>query len=98
MEGDQGTLILKDKQSKILLLLYKNLNKDWSIGSLSKESNTTYVHTCNFILDCERQNIVSSEKHGKSKIVKLTEKGTKIAESVDNIYSQLGSKLNQGSA
>ncbi len=88
MKGDQ-TLILKDKQSRILLLLLKDGQRDWSIDALSKESNTTYVHTCNFILECERQNLVVGEKHGKNKIVKLTEKGSKIAESISNIYNLL---------
>ncbi len=93
MEGDQNTLLLKDKQSRILLLL-KNEQKEWNVDALSKESNTTYVHTCNFILECERQDLVSREKHGKNKIVRLTEKGKKVVDSISNIYNVMGFETN----
>lgn len=77
--------LLKEKQAKILLLL-RDQSQGWYISSLAKSSGTTYVHTCNFLLACERLGIVASEKHGRSKSIKLTEKGAALAESVGAIY------------
>ena len=81
-----GAILLKNKQSKILLAL-RDQTQSWYISSLAKTSGTTYVHACNFINACESLGIVQSEKHGKIKVVKLTEKGAKIAESLSSIVS-----------
>ncbi len=89
------TLIFKGKQAKIILLL-KNINQNWYISKLAKESNTTYVHTCNFILNCEMIGIVESEKNGKMKRIKLTERGQAIANKIEEIYSLMS--LNQNTA
>ena|SRR5271154_5405475 len=77
-------LILKQKQTKILLVL-KDSTQDWYISTLAKATGTTYVHTCNFLSECERLGIVQSEKHGKLKIVVLTEKGTRLADLISAI-------------
>ena len=87
------TLLFKDKQTKILLLL-KNSDQNWYISKLAKESNTTYVHTCNFILNCEFAGIMKSEKNGKMKKVKLTEMGIVIAGKIEEIYSLMTNKQN----
>ena len=50
-------------------------------------SSTTYVHACNFLAECEHLGITESEKHGKIKIIKLTEKGQRLAEMIAGINS-----------
>ncbi|HIH49865.1 MAG: hypothetical protein ABSE71_00605 [Candidatus Micrarchaeaceae archaeon] len=77
-------IILKQKQVGILLAL-RDTSQSWYISSLAKATNTTYVHTCNFLAVCERLGITSSEKHGKLKLIKLTEKGLRLADMVINI-------------
>ncbi len=84
----QVSIIFKDKQAKIILSL-KNPGQSWYISSLAKASNTTYVHTCNFIALCENIGITTSEKHGKIKVIKLTEKGSQIAEMIAGIYNAI---------
>jgi predicted transcriptional regulator len=37
---------------------------------------------------------VSREKHGKNKIVRLTEKGKKVVDSISNIYNVMGFETN----
>lgn len=73
--------ILMDKHASIILAL-KDTTQQWYISSLAKASGTTYVHASTFLLKCEKLGIVISEKHGKSKIIKLTDSGAKIAEMV----------------
>lgn len=84
----KGLLLFKDKHLKILLAL-RDTSQSWHITSLAKASNTTYVHTCNFLVACEQLGITSSEKHGKIKLIKLTEKGIKLAETLANAYSMM---------
>ncbi|MGD0510234.1 MAG: hypothetical protein ABSA33_00170 [Candidatus Micrarchaeaceae archaeon] len=81
-----NNIILKQKQTKILLAL-KDTSQSWYISSLAKASGTTYVHACNFLVACEALGIVSSEKHGKMKMIMLTERGLKIAEMITSINS-----------
>lgn len=77
-------IILKQKQVGILLAL-RDTSQNWYISSLAKATNTTYVHTCNFLAVCERLGITLSEKHGKLKLIKLTEKGLHLADMVISI-------------
>jgi len=77
-------IILKQKQARILLAL-RDTNQNWYISSLAKASNTTYVHTCNFLVVCESMGITQSEKHGKLKLIKLTERGLRLADMITNI-------------
>ena len=81
-----SAIILKNKQSKILMAL-KDTSQNWYISTLAKAAGSTYVHACNFLKECETLGVVQSERHGKIKVVKLTEKGAKIVESLANIVN-----------
>jgi predicted transcriptional regulator len=82
----EGNLLFKVKHIKILLAL-RDTTQSWYITTLAKASNTTYVHTCNFVGACEHLGIIGSEKHGKIKMITLTEKGAKLADMLANAYS-----------
>ncbi|MDE1866057.1 MAG: hypothetical protein KGH94_05485 [Candidatus Micrarchaeota archaeon] len=86
----EANIILKGKQSGILLALRDN-GQSWYVSSLAKAAGTTYVHACNFINTCEELGIVNCEKHGKLKVVKLTEKGAKMVEMISGISALIGS-------
>ncbi|MCL4387697.1 hypothetical protein M1567_00915 [Candidatus Marsarchaeota archaeon] len=60
-------------------------SKDWYISTLAKESQSTYVHACNFLLSCESLGIVESKRHGRMKSIKLTDRGMQIARMVSEI-------------
>jgi predicted transcriptional regulator len=83
-----NNIILKQKQTKILLAL-RDTSQSWYISSLAKATNTTYVHTCNFLVTCEALGITSSEKHGKLKLIKLTERGLRIADLITAINASI---------
>ncbi len=86
-------LIFKYKHAKILIALRDN-SQSWYLASLAKAAGATYVHTCNFVESCEQIGFITSEKHGKEKIIKLTERGSKVADMVASIYSELSSTQN----
>lgn len=84
-----NNIILKQKQARILLVL-RDTSQNWYISTIAKATNTTYVHTCNFLATCESLGITTSEKHGKIKLIKLTEKGLRLAELILNVNSYVG--------
>lgn len=79
-------IVLKQKQTKILVAL-KDTSQNWYISTLAKATGTTYVHTCNFLAACEALGITVSDKHGKLKLIKLTDKGQRLAEMIVAINS-----------
>ena len=86
-----SSILLKNKQSRILIAL-RDASQPWYVSSLAKTTGTTYVHACNFVNACEQLGIVKSEKHGKLKVVTLTDKGIKIADmlsGINNLVSQI---------
>ncbi len=89
-----GQILFKEKQVRIILLL-KNTQQAWRIANLSSSSGTTYVHTHNFLKNCAALGIVSIEKHGKIKEIKLTEKGNQIADALTIVYSAISQPSQQ---
>lgn len=79
-------ILLKQKQTRILIAL-RDTTQNWYITTLAKATGTTYVHTCNFLMECESLDITTSEKHGKIKMIRLTDKGIRLAELVSSINS-----------
>jgi predicted transcriptional regulator len=82
------SILLRKKQTNILVALM-DTSQSWYISSLAKAANTTYVHACNFLVECEKLGLTSSEKHGKIKTIKLTEKGKGVAERLSDIYKAI---------
>jgi predicted transcriptional regulator len=84
-------LIFKYKHAKILIAL-RDGSQSWYLTSLAKAAGATYVHTCNFVESCEEIGFITSERHGKEKMIKLTEKGAKVADMVASIYSEISNQ------
>ena len=80
-----GGILLREKQAKIILLLKSG--QDTSISGIARATGTTYVHVSNFLSECEKLGIISSERHGRSKSIRLSEKGLKLAELVSAVSS-----------
>ncbi|MEM4633837.1 MAG: winged helix-turn-helix domain-containing protein [Candidatus Anstonellaceae archaeon] len=74
---------LKVKPSTILLLL-KDTQQSWYPSKLARSSNSSYVHTVNFLRQLRKANIVTMEKKGRQAQYKLTEKGMQLALSLDD--------------
>lgn len=81
-----GGILLREKQARMLIAL-KDQSQNWYISSVAKAADTTYVSACNFLIRCEKLGIITAEKHGKIKNVKLTEKGLQVVEHLNGIYS-----------
>lgn len=90
----KGAIILKGKQTIIIMLL-KNETQQWNVTTLAKATSTTYVHVHNFLAECIAMGLATSEKHGRIKLVKLTERGMQLANMVASIYEIIEPKPEQ---
>lgn len=78
-------VFLRPKPCKVIVLL-KDSNSKY-ISELAKESGATYVHTTKLLRKLEKENIVSIEQNGKKRMVKLTDKGNKIASALNEVMN-----------
>ncbi len=78
---------LRIKPCRMLLVLKDHDAK--YITELAKESGATYVHTTKLIRNLEKKGIVTISANGKKRMVKLTEKGVKIANALAEVMSAL---------
>jgi len=76
-------IILHPKPSKLLTLLLQD--KQWYTAALARESGQSYVYATELIKSFEKAGIVSVSSPGRRKLMKLTEKGEKIAHSITDI-------------
>jgi len=81
------SFFLKEKPSKSLIKIYRNPNL--TASDLRKKIDTTYAHQIKILQELEEQNIITREKKGRSKKIKLTDKGLMKAEKMHDIYTAL---------
>ncbi|MCL4373478.1 MAG: hypothetical protein M1360_01980 [Candidatus Marsarchaeota archaeon] len=94
-EPEQDSEMLFKRKQLLIILALKDSAQGWYISTLAKAAGATYVHTCNFLKECEKRGITTSEKHGKIKLVKLTEKGMKLADMLNGAYAALNEPVQQ---
>jgi predicted transcriptional regulator len=81
-------MFLRDKPSKIMLDL-NNAKGSIYATILSKDSNCTYSHTIKILNLFKKMGIVTFEKKGRIKVVKLTDAGWEIAHNLDAVARKL---------
>ncbi|MFT4261487.1 MAG: winged helix DNA-binding protein [Candidatus Woesearchaeota archaeon] len=69
----------------MMLIALKNSSSEIYASSLAKTVDCTYSHVVKILQEMERYNIVAFEKQGRLKIIRLTEKGLKVANSIEDI-------------
>ena len=73
----------------ILVALKQNVrNKYGSV--LAKEVDCTYSHAVKILQTLERIGLVDFEKKGRIKLIKLTKRGTEVADHIENIKKVVG--------
>jgi predicted transcriptional regulator len=79
---------LREKPVRILTTL-KNTETSWHLSKIARATETTYVYVTKFVSDLSRKGLVIIEPKGKMRIVKLTEKGAKIANMLEELKQLL---------
>lgn len=64
----------------MILIQLRNAKSSMYASSLAKSVDCTYSHVVNIIHYMEKHDLVEFQKKGRLKLLKLTEKGAKIAD------------------
>lgn len=78
------------RKPAMMLVALKRLAKARYGSMLAKEIDCTYSHAVKILQNLEELNLVQFEKKGRIKLIKLTTKGSDIAECIDKIRTHLG--------
>jgi len=89
-------VFVRSKPCRMLVILKEDGAKH--ISEIARESNATYVHTTKLVRELEKEGIVTIEKNGKKRMVKLTGEGTKIAGLIADLMAAFEDKAKQSSA
>lgn len=80
------SLFFKEKPVKMLLLVYESKNALYA-STVAKKTGFTYTHVNEVLASMEKEGLLDFERHGRLKILVLTEKGKKLAEELQRIAS-----------
>jgi DNA-binding MarR family transcriptional regulator len=81
-------LFLKEKQVLAIVAL-RNTDTVWYLSKIARQAGATYVYITQLMYILEKKGLVSMETVGKRRMVKLTEKGAKIAALLDEARGQI---------
>jgi len=84
MMGDSFDLFFRRKPAMMLIALKKVSRAKYG-SQLAKEVDCTYSHAVKILQTLEEIGLVNFEKKGRIKIIKLTKKGTEVAEHIELI-------------
>jgi predicted transcriptional regulator len=87
--GDNFDLFFRRKPALMLIALKKVSRAKYG-SQLAKEVDCTYSHAVKILQTLEEYGLVNFEKKGRIKIIKLTKKGTAIAEHIEDIRKLVG--------
>ena len=77
------------RKPALMLVALKKLSKARYGSILAKEVDCTYSHAVKILQTLEELGLVSFEKKGRIKLIKLTKKGQGVAEDIESIRRQL---------
>lgn len=80
----------RPKPCKIMTVL-RDTEGMWHLSKLAKSSDTTYVYVTKLVSSLQKEGLVTIEAKGKKRIVRLTEKGMKVANAIDELKNRIES-------
>lgn len=81
-------LFLHGKPATILVGIKRGRGEKYA-SLLSKEADCTYSHAVKILNKFENRGLVEFDKQGRRKLIDLTEKGERIAGSLENLFEHL---------
>lgn len=73
------------RKPALMLVALKRLSRARYGSILAKEVDCTYSHAVKILQNLERLSLVEFEKKGRIKLIKLTKRGTDVAENIESI-------------
>ena len=78
------------RKPALMLVSLKKMSRARYGSLLAKEVDCTYSHAVKILQALEKLDLVVFEKKGRMKLIKLTKKGTDVADSIENIKRLVG--------
>ncbi len=78
------------RKPALMLTALKRISRARYGSVLAKEVDCTYSHAVKILQTLEKLGLVTFEKKGRIKLIKLTKKGEEIAEDIENIKKVVG--------
>jgi predicted transcriptional regulator len=88
MTRDNFDIFFRRKPALMLVAL-KKIGRARYGSLLAKEVDCTYSHAVKILQSLEKLGLVQFEKKGRTKLIKLTKKGTEIADNIETIKKNL---------
>lgn len=77
------------RKPALMLVALRKISRARYGSILAKEVDCTYSHAVKILQTLEQLGLVSFEKKGRIKLIKLTKKGQEVAENIEAIKRQL---------
>jgi predicted transcriptional regulator len=88
MGKDPFDVFFRKKPALMLVALKKSVKARYG-SILAKEVDCTYSHAVKILQGLEKLGLVTFEKKGRIKLIKLTKKGQEISDHIDSIQELL---------
>lgn len=86
--------LIKEKPAKIILEIWRinngkkltsNTDEEVYAQKLARNVDTTYSHAIQILGRLEEGEMITTDKHGRKKIIELTDEGEKVAEALNQL-------------
>lgn len=81
-------VIFREKPALMLVNLYKSKNEVYA-STLAKDIDCTYSHVIKLLQQMEKSGLLNCDKQGRLKLLRLTKKGSDIAEHIEKLANML---------
>ncbi len=81
------SVFVRPKPCKIMTTL-RDAETSWHLSKLAKSSDTSYVYVTKLVSRMQKEGLVTIEAKGKKRLVKLTEKGMKVANAITELMNR----------
>ena len=88
MMADNFDIFFRRKPAMMLVSLKRNTRMRYG-SVLAKEVDCTYSHAVKILQTLQELKLVEFEKKGRIKIIKLTKKGSEVAEAIEDIQKRI---------
>lgn len=78
------------RKPALMMIALRKLSRVRYGSVLAKEVDCTYSHAVKILQTLENLGLVTFEKKGRIKLIKLTKKGTEVADSISSIKQTVG--------
>ena len=89
MDDDKIFNVLFRTKPAMMLVELRNAKSEIYASSLAKAIDCTYSHVVKLLQEMNKAGLVNFEKHGRLKLLTLTEKGAKVADKISAVRDLL---------